>query len=272
MFTQCRGCGEIFQLIVDDLVTASAMVRCSSCGTVFNALDTLSDYKPQQSTDLILHENDNPPPLLTHEFKESIVKPAPTNSDASLQEKYEKIDDGVIYNVKPDFVADEIVKTKKSSLLWVLFSFLLIALFLWQASIAINNGTLKLTDGAFKERICSAIDCYTETKQSNLNQIALVSRSIRLHPGRDNALKITIGMMNSGDEVQIFPALEVKMSNLNGEIVAMRRFLPSEYLNQESIDAGMLPNTLVPIQLDLQSPGKSAVTFEVGFSPTYGLE
>ena len=46
MFTQCRGCGEIFRVAVDDLVTASAMVRCSSCGAVFNSLDTLSEYKP----------------------------------------------------------------------------------------------------------------------------------------------------------------------------------------------------------------------------------
>ena len=74
MFTQCRGCGEIFKVAVDDLATASAMVRCSSCGTVFNALDTLSDYKPQESADLILHEHDNPPPLLTHEFKQSIIQ------------------------------------------------------------------------------------------------------------------------------------------------------------------------------------------------------
>ena len=129
MFTQCRGCGEIFQIIVDDLVTASAMVRCSSCGTVFNALDTLSDYKPQQSTDLILHENDNPPPLLTHEFKESIVKESPTASDVPEQEKFEEIDEGVVFNVKPDFVGDEVITAKKSSFLWVLFSFILIALF-----------------------------------------------------------------------------------------------------------------------------------------------
>ncbi len=270
MFTQCRGCGEIFKVIVDDLVTASAMVRCSSCGTVFNALDTLSNYKPQQSTDLILHENDNPPPLLTHELKKSIVKSSVKKADIPSQNQYEKIDDEVIYNVKPDFVANEVKSTKKPSLLWFLFSLILIALLLWQTSIALKNGSLKLPEGDFKDEICNLVECYSQTKQSNLNKIALVSRSIRQHPGRDNALIIKTGIINSDEKVQVFPAIQVKMSNLNGDIVAMRRFLPREYLDTETIQAGMLPNVLIPITLELQSPGNNAVTFEVGFSPTYG--
>lgn len=274
MFTQCRGCGEIFQVIVDDLVTASAMVRCSSCGTVFNALDTLSDYKPQQNTDLILHENDNPPPLLTHEFKESIIKQSvakpKTQGKTNEVKPIEKVDDDVIFNVKPDFVDNDIIPTKKPSLAWFVLSLLLISLLFWQTSTALKNGSIQLPASALKEKVCSIINCFSKTQQSNLNKIALVSRSIRQHAGRDNALSIKIGIINSDENTQSFPALEIKMSNLNGDIVAMRRFLPSEYLEIETQQAGMLPNTLIPITLELQSPGKNAVTFEVGFSPTYG--
>ncbi|MFK8011086.1 MAG: zinc-ribbon and DUF3426 domain-containing protein [Marinicellaceae bacterium] len=270
MFTQCRGCGEIFQVIVDDLVTASAMVRCSSCGTVFNALDTLSDYKPQQSTDLILHENDNPPPLLTHEFKESIVKPSIQKTAPIKKKPVENIDEGVVYNVKPDFVANEVTKNKKTSLMWPLLSILLLALLFWQTSMALKNGSLKLPAGSLRDSVCGVLICYKQMHNSNISKIALVSRSIRQHPGRDNALIIRTGIMNNDSQIQEFPALQVKMSNLNGDIVAMRRFLPHEYIDSETIQAGMLPNTLVQITLELQSPGNNAVTFEVGFSPTYG--
>jgi len=154
--------------------------------------------------------------------------------------------------------------------MWFLFSLLLIALLLWQSIVALKNGSLKLPDSSFKQKVCELVECYAQVKQSNLNKIALVSRSIRQHPGRDNALIITTGIINSDEKTQVFPALQVKMSNLNGEIVAMRRFLPSEYLDNETIAAGMVPNTLIPITLELQSPGNNAVTFEVGFSPTYG--
>ena len=270
MFTQCRGCGEVFKLSVDDLVTASAMVRCSSCGAVFNSLDTLSDYKPQESSDLILHENDNPPPLLTHEFKQSIVK-------KSVQKAVEPedtldLDKDLVFEVQPEFVSDDPAKTKKPFLLWSFFALIFIVILLWQIIEAIKNGSLKLPEGQLKETICNQIDCYKGVKYINLDKIALVSRSIRQHAGRDNALIITTGIINNDSEVQDFPALQVKMSNLNGEIVAMRRFLPSEYLQVDGINTGMAPNILVPITLELQSPGKNAVTFEIGFSSTHGHE
>ena len=278
MFTQCRGCGEIFRVVVDDLVTASAMVRCSSCGAVFNSLDTLSEYKPNENSDLILHENDNPPPLLTHEFKQSVIEPQvqkPVSNENTPEPVKEELDEGVTFNVKPDFVAEnDEKKSGKGVLLWLFFTFVLITVLLWQAADAIKKGSLKLPEGELKQFVCAKIDCFAATGQvqSNLDKIALVSRSIREHPGRDNALIITTGIINSDSKAQPFPALEVKMSNLNGKVVAMRRFLPSEYLKQEIIDEGMQPNVLIPITLELQSPGKNAVAFEVGFSQAQSVE
>lgn len=266
MFTQCRGCGEIFGVTVDDLVASKAQVRCSSCGAVFDALETLAEYRPQDGFDLILNENDNPPPLLNHEFKQNIVPQVLAEKAHVKSELNEDEND-----IQPEFVADKVTEIqKKSSSFWVFASIALVALLLWQGSLALKKGTLKLPEGEFKNMICKQLDCYVIHDESNLNNIALVSRSIRQHPGRDNALIITAGIINSDKKTQMFPALEIKMSNLNGEIVAMRRFLPSEYLDAETIDAGMSPNTLIPVTLELQSPGKNAVTFEVGFSPTYG--
>jgi predicted Zn finger-like uncharacterized protein len=277
MFTQCRGCGEIFRVVVDDLVTASAMVRCSSCGAVFNSLDTLSEYKPNENSDLILHENDNPPPLLTHEFKQSVIEPQiqkPSSDENDSITVQEDLDEGVTFNVKPDFVAEnDEKKSSKSILMWLLFTLVLIIVLLWQAADAVKKGSLKLPEGEIKQFICEKIECYSSVKtHSNLDKIALVSRSIREHPGRDNALIITTGIINSDSKAQPFPALEVKMSNLNGEVVAMRRFLPSEYLSDDIIQQGMQPNVLIPITLELKSPGKNAVAFEVGFSQAQGDE
>lgn len=279
MFTQCRGCGEIFQVVVDDLVTASAMMRCSSCGAVFNSLDTLSEYKPNENADLILHENDNPPPLLTHEFKQSVVEAQIQKNETVVAHKpesvQEELDEGVTFDVKPDFVAEsDEKKSGKGILMWLFFTLVLIAVLLWQAADAVKKGTLKLPEGELKQFVCAKIECFAAAGQSksNLDKIALVSRSIREHPGRDNALIITTGIINSDSKAQPFPALEVKMSNLNGDVVAMRRFLPSEYLTDDIIQAGMQPNVLIPITLELKSPGKNAVAFEVGFSQAQGNE
>jgi putative ABC transport system permease protein len=43
MFTQCSSCRKIFQVQAGHLRTAMGMLRCTRCGTVFNALATLKD-------------------------------------------------------------------------------------------------------------------------------------------------------------------------------------------------------------------------------------
>jgi len=276
MFTQCRGCGEIFKVVVDELVTASAMVRCSSCGAVFNSLDTLSDYKPQESADLILHEHDNPPPLLTHEYKQSVIqeigkKISNKEENVRFNAAFDDFEEEQIFAEKPEFVDDIEEESKENALaLWMFLTLILFSGLAWQASEGLKDGSLTLSEGELRHKVCGYIDCYVGNENSNLNKIALVSRSIRQHPGRDNALIITAGIINSDENIQTFPALQIKMSNLNGETVAMRRFLPHEYVDRDTMKIGMLPNTLIPITLDLQSPGKNAVTFEVGFSPTFG--
>jgi len=295
MYTQCRGCGEIFIVSVDDLVSSQAKVRCSSCGTVFNSLETLSEYKGRENSNLILHEHDSPPPLLTHEFKVSIVKEKIDNplkvdtqtlekeleygveGEINEQQNYENeepdlIEDASLFSVKPDFVADgtEVVNSKKPVFTWLIATFSLMVLLLWQGSAALKKGSLKLPEGQFKQIICAQVNCFSGLIDSNVDKIALVSRTIRQHPGRDNALIITAGIINSDKKIQSFPALEIKMSNLNGKTIAMRRFLPAEYIGEEIRINGMPPNTLIPITLELQSPGKNAVAFEVGFSPTHG--
>lgn len=43
MYTQCPDCHTVFQVTVENLRTAMGMVRCTHCGTVFNALSTLCE-------------------------------------------------------------------------------------------------------------------------------------------------------------------------------------------------------------------------------------
>lgn len=43
MFTQCSNCQKIFRVQAGHLRTAMGMLRCTTCGTVFNALATLKD-------------------------------------------------------------------------------------------------------------------------------------------------------------------------------------------------------------------------------------
>ncbi len=270
MFTQCRGCGEIFNIGVDELAMAKAMVRCNVCGTVFNALQTLSDQPPQEHQDLILHESDQAPPLLTRslDFQEGQPVPVFALSASAHEPLFPDMEEDLkasAMDLDASAAHAEHPNRRTGSLLWLIASGLMLGLLSWQTTSAIRSGAIQLTDDGWAGRLCQQFNCPTEQPRVDLSSMTLVSRNIRPHPGRDNALIISASMINANPEQNKFPALEVILSDLNGQIVAMRRFLPDEYLQSEIEQAGFLANTLIPITLELHSPDQSAVAFEIDF-------
>jgi hypothetical protein len=56
---------------------------------------------------------------------------------------------------------------------------------------------------------------------------------------------------------QPFPLLELRFADLNGQLIASRRFKPSEYLSGELAGRGEMPSqTPIHIALDILDPGR----------------
>ena len=47
MYTQCPECGVAFRVTAEVLKQAAGKVRCGGCGIAFNALEHLSEQKPE---------------------------------------------------------------------------------------------------------------------------------------------------------------------------------------------------------------------------------
>ncbi len=263
---------------VEHLTHARGQVRCNLCGTVFDGMETLSATKPHEDEDLLLHDFDNAPPLLTQAYHGMQVDLVEDDleaeldgiiADARMEEELEDLPSFVARDDSIDapFVAEKKVKQEQtaSNWLWSGLAVVMLIGLLWQAKAAINKGQLKLPEHPISQQVCEYISCAKVIDEVDLNSISLVSRNIRPHPGRDEALIISASMINANENNQKFPALEIKLSDLNGKIVAMRRFVADEYVPADVLRAGFLPNTLIPINLEIVSPGDDAVAFEIGF-------
>jgi hypothetical protein len=253
----------VFVINVDHLTHARGHVRCNLCGTVFDGLETLSAEKPHEDEDLLLHDFDNAPPLLTQAYHSMMV------ADTVEEELEEPLIPEFATAVEEDtpFSAEkkDTPPAESSRWLWRGLSLAMVAVFLWQAQLAVASGQIKLPDNDYTDQLCEWISCHQNTEGVDLTAISLVSRNIRPHPGRDNSLIISASIINSNKDNLMFPALEIKLSDLNGQIVAMRRFLAEEYVPGDVLRAGFVSNTLIPINLEILSPGDDAVAFEIGF-------
>jgi len=300
LYTQCRGCGEVFVIDAEHLTLAHGQVRCHVCGTVFDALQTLTSEQPIDGEDLLLHDDGHAPPLLTRSFDVDVDEPSKEDTEVDLSEQPQSIvaddeavsEDEIVFSADfihheaeesdddtPDFLdsEDETLKAdlpyedsatnhQSGGKWWATLSVVLVAALLWQAQQALADGRLRLAESPWADKICDTLSCAEQYRAVDLSKVSLVSRNIRSHPGRDNALIISASMIKTHSEDIRFPALSIRLSDLDGQVIAMRRFHAKEYLSADILKAGFINNTLVPITLEIQNPGEHAVAFEIGFS------
>ena len=115
------------------------------------------------------------------------------------------------------------------------------------------------------EKACQHVPCGLE-KQRDLEKIELLSRDVRSHPTRQGALLITATFINRAEFEQPYPQISLTLSNLTGEIIAYRHFMPEEYLGDEvgasSVMAVDVPATMIMEVLD---PGNKTVSYRFDF-------
>lgn len=115
------------------------------------------------------------------------------------------------------------------------------------------------------EQLCPVIGCTLPSKV-DINQIKSSNLVVRSHPEFSGALVVDAILYNRAPFAQPFPLLEMRFADLNGRLLASRRFKPSEYLAGEL--AGQLempPQTPIHVSLDILDPGAQAVNYSLSF-------
>lgn len=116
------------------------------------------------------------------------------------------------------------------------------------------------------EAICTLTGCDLPPRVA-ISKLELLNHGIYSHPNEKGALMIKAVIVNHASFAQPLPIVELSLSNIRGEKIALRRFGPSEYLPEtDKLDNGqMQPETQISISLQVKDPGKDALAFEFEF-------
>lgn len=115
------------------------------------------------------------------------------------------------------------------------------------------------------EAVCPRIGCTLPSKV-DISQIRSSNLTVRSHPEFSGALVVDAILYNRASFSQPFPALELRFTDLNGRLIASRRFRPSEYLSGELAGRReMPPQTPIHISLEILDPGPAAVNYSLSF-------
>ncbi|WP_295515394.1 DUF3426 domain-containing protein [uncultured Pseudomonas sp.] len=112
---------------------------------------------------------------------------------------------------------------------------------------------------------CASLGCKVPSKV-DVAQIRSSNLVVRSHPQFSGALRVDAILYNRAPFSQPFPLLELRFADLNGQLLASRRFKPGEYLNGELKGQDeMPPQTPIHIALDILDPGPRAVNYSLSF-------
>ena len=229
--------------------------------------DDLDDEPPLRSTP---DEDDIDPPFtpLTHaaEEPEPEERPAPRRKRPRASTS---VHDEVLQDLEDDplhLYAQKRPQGWGRRLIWILLV-LIAAAGLAGQYIAYQFDDLARQDAyrPWFQQLCPTLGC-TVPSRVDIAHIKSSNLVVRSHPEFAGALVVDAIIYNRATFSQPFPLLELRFADLNGSLIASRRFKPAEYLSGELAGVSEMPSqTPIHISLDILDPGNKAVNYSLSF-------
>lgn len=292
IITRCPNCHARFRVTEGQLKLAEGQVRCGACLRVFSAPQhEVSSFKPEQNSPADEHletsvkavnEPSAPPPSKARPdttsastdipiaAAESVKAPPPAGIDADQARAGSTAALPLI--AEPLQLAKVEDERNPITTAFLLLGILLtLAVFLSQL-IWFERARLAQYPQlqSIYSMLCHQISCDLDSAHA-LSQIRNHSLHVQPHPRFADALKVSIVLENMAPFPQPWPALQLRFTDLKGREVAQRTFQPGEYLDTRSLSTEqMMPGQPMQIELELASPGRRGVSYELSLlAPTH---
>jgi len=262
MYTKCPECNAVFRVTSEQLSIAEGLVRCGICDVVFNGHEHIQEDEPDANSENQLEEHI----YSTHDDQEiESVSWVDDKLEERNNDENTLIDADIIPTVIKDDFGSNLRTRNNSPIQIAVFTLGAIALalfFLGQISYWQN---VDLLPRSWINSFCNPLGCGDQNKP-DLAAIKILNRNIYSHPNAEDALMITTSFVNQAASSQPFPVLEISLLDTQGQLVAIRRFSPKDYLVDKSLnDTLMLPNQPVGARLEVQDPGNTVIAYEFEF-------
>lgn len=278
MYTQCPECLTVYKVEAELLVPACGCLRCSHCGSIFNALGTLAgQLPPEPFTRLAEHALDQDPP----QADVAVFRP---RADESLPGAFDPLPglpvEGAAERVAEATPAGEdftqltftpkFVRAPKRrswhGAAWVTVCLLLVLGLGAQLAWAKRDSLVAdPTFGPALQTACTMIGCQLPLVAAP-DQLRLLARDVEQHPSVPDGLLITASVHNDARYAQPYPVVTIVLSDANGQRLAMRRFQPEDYVGDAAVRAhGLTGGATTAMVFEVQDPGQHAVAFAFSF-------
>lgn len=256
MYTRCQHCEAIFRVNMREVTVAGGKLRCGECQKVFNARNNLSTTMPEkfkavEEVDKTVDANAN----LTPDEKNTLSSmddwqhQHQNNPNSSSKETQEiSYDSPAPVKQQPHVLVKEqesVDEVKSNTWLKVALGILVLLLLL---QVLYNNRSY-----------------FSNTPKHQPDKIQMLNHNVFSHPNEPEVLLISASMQNNAELAQPYPLLEIKLTNSQSQTIALRRFKPSEYLENYTSSQLLAAKEPTSLKLKIKDPGNNATRFQFNF-------
>ncbi|MGH8549126.1 MAG: zinc-ribbon and DUF3426 domain-containing protein, partial [Methylococcales bacterium] len=209
MYTHCPECNTAFRITTVQLRMGQGRVKCSKCGSLFDAISSLSDvafedhFSDLRKLPTLPLEQALSPPVDRERTEKSATAPHWHGSRSLLGRRR-----------------------------WLSGIAILFALLITQLSVFEGERLVQHPDfRPWLEDLCAFID-FELPSYRDPGAIEVLERS--LEPVGRDALEFRVVLINGSRFQQAFPRLELDLIKLNGTPLARRIFFPEEYFSDQA--------------------------------------
>ena len=113
-------------------------------------------------------------------------------------------------------------------------------------------------------QLCVLVGCQLSSWQQPESFI-IVQQSIEVDPTQAGTLIAQVSFKNNAQWPQPWPQIELALTDITGQTIALRRFNPKEYLNKDQ-SSDIKPNQLVSVEIALHENASKAAGFNFKFN------
>lgn len=186
--------------------------------------------------------------------------------DPASAEPRDEPSDKETQSAEPVYVPPQRRRIRRGDWLWAtgctLLALALAAQVAWASRVALVRDPATQVQAL---QACARFDCRLPPIR-DIAKLELLSRDVRPDPDASGALAITATFRNNAPYRQPWPIVVVELTDLDNNVVAMRRFRPVEYMPDKARrDAGVAAGSTAAVAFEVADPGKRAVSFHFGF-------
>lgn len=250
LVTRCPNCASVFKVTPQHLQMQVGNVRCGNCLQVFNSfadLATLQELDTDKSLELSVESEE--------EKKDTQNEVLATEASA------------VTITGEQEPYAFDSIRSPRISRVWGLINiFLLVTLagqvvYLYRAELSVFTPSAR----PYLEKYCDILNCKIPVSQQT-ELLSIESSDMQKGAAQQQGVTTLTAMIrNQAAFPQIFPSLELTLTDTQDRALASRIFTPGEYLkeNRHLSDNTIEPNKEVSVTLRIDSGDLNAAGYRL---------